>query len=266
MDESFVIDRRKVSNSPEVYEWWEDFKTTGSKAAREKLILQYSALARYVANKVAVGLPSTIEHGDLQSYGIFGLIDAIDKFDLDRSVKFETYAVARIKGAIIDELRSLDWVPRSVRSKARDYERAVTKLEIDFGRSPTDEEIAVELGLTIIEVWALVNQTSNVSITTLDDHGSEDESHQSAGDNLSDKAGDPEGAYDTEELKALLARAANRMSERSKIILVLYYLEQMTLAEIGQVLGVTESRVCQLHTKAVLGLREALGYGMAQSA
>lgn len=262
-----MIDRRKVSSNPEVYEWWEDFKTTGSPAAREKLIIQYAPLARYVANKVAVGLPNTIEHGDLQSYGTFGLIDAIDKFDLDRSVKFETYAIARIKGAIIDELRSLDWVPRSVRSKARDYERAMTKLEAELGRVPTDVEIAEEMGLTIQEYWSLVTQTSNVSITTLDDHGDQaDEQHQSAGDTLSDKAGDPEGVYDTEELKALLARAANRMSERSKTILVLYYLEQMTLAEIGQVLGVTESRVCQLHTKAVLGLREALGYGMAESA
>lgn len=259
-------DRRRVSSDPQVYEWWEDFKTTGSRAARERLILKYAPLVKYVASKVGNNLPNTVEFGDLQSYGTFGLIDAIDKFDLDRAVKFETYAIARIKGAIIDELRSLDWVPRSVRSKARDFERAFVKLEADLGRHPTDDELAQELGLSIQELWNLVSQTTNVSITTLDDGGM-DEERQSVGETIADKSqGNPEDAYGDVEVRSLLAKAANRMNERSKTILVLYYLESMTLSQIGEVLGVTESRVCQLHTKAVLSLRQALGTGLADTA
>jgi RNA polymerase sigma factor for flagellar operon FliA len=259
-------DRRRVSNDPLVYDQWEIFKADGDRKAREYLILKYAPLVKYVASKVGNNLPNTIEFGDLQSYGMFGLIDAIDKFDLDRAVKFETYAIARIKGAIIDELRSLDWVPRSVRSKAKDLEKAHVKLESQLGRQPTDEELAQELGLSVQELWAMVSTTSNVSIVTLD-NSSEDEDRQSIGDTLVDnRQGNPEAAYGDVEVRGLLAKAANRMNERSKTILVLYYLESMTLAQIGEVLGVTESRVCQLHTKAVLSLREALGTGLAETA
>ena len=262
-----VPDRRRVSSDPEVYLWWEDYKASGSRQARERLILKYIPLVKYVASRVANNLPSSIEFGDLQSYGTFGLIDAIDKFDLDRAVKFETYAIARIKGAIIDELRSLDWVPRSVRSKARDLDRAQVKLETDLGRPPTDQEVAQELDLSVQELWLLVAQTSNSRVTTLDEGGEGDEERQSVGATLADVGqGNPEAAFEGVEVQELLARAANNMNERSKTILVLYYLEGMTLAQIGSVLGVTESRVCQLHTKAVLSLRESLGTGLAESA
>ena len=237
---------------------WENFKATGDERARERLILQYSPLVKYVAGRVSVGLPATIEHADLVSYGMFGLIDAIAKFSLDKGVKFETYAISRIKGAIIDELRSIDWIPRSVRSKARDVERAIAKLESSLKRTPTESELAEDLGIAVKDLRATLTQVSLVSLVALDESfgTGEGEERHALVDTLQDpKAADPESSYEDSELKSMLGEAINRMSEREKTVLVLYYFEGMTLAQIGQVLGVTESRVCQMHTKAVLGLR-----------
>jgi RNA polymerase sigma factor for flagellar operon FliA len=247
----------KVSQDPEVAALWERYKSNSDAPSRERLILQYSPLVKYVAGRVSVGLPATIEHADLVSYGMFGLIDAIEKFDLAKGVKFETYAIARIKGAIIDELRSIDWIPRSVRSKARDVERALTTLEVRLKRSPTEEELAAELGIALKDLRQMLTQVSLVSVVALDESFSgEDAERQALVDTLQDpKAPDPEASYEDIEMRAMLAEAMNRMSEREKTVLVLYYFEGMTLAQIGQVLGVTESRVCQMHTKAVLGLR-----------
>ena len=251
------VGQGKVSADPEVVALWERYKSAGEQPARERLILQYSPLVKYVAGRVSVGLPATIEHADLVSYGMFGLIDAIEKFDLAKGVKFETYAISRIKGAIIDELRSIDWIPRSVRSKARDVERALTSLEVKLRRTPTEEELAAELDMGIKELRQVLTQVSLVSVVALDESFSgEDAERQALVDTLQDpKAADPESSYEDVEMRALLAEAMNRMSEREKTVLVLYYFEGMTLAQIGQVLGVTESRVCQMHTKAVLGLR-----------
>ena len=247
----------KVSQDPEVVALWEGYKTNGDQPSRERLILQYSPLVKYVAGRVSVGLPATIEHADLVSYGMFGLIDAIEKFDLGKGVKFETYAISRIKGAIIDELRSIDWIPRSVRSKARDVERALTSLEVKLRRTPSEDELAEELGIRLKELRQVLTQVSLVSVVALDESfGGEDAERQALVDTLQDpKAADPESTYEDVEVRAMLAEALNRMSEREKTVLVLYYFEGMTLAQIGQVLGVTESRVCQMHTKAVLGLR-----------
>jgi RNA polymerase sigma factor FliA len=251
-----------VSTDPEVVELWKRYKAEGDPKARERLILQYSPLVKYVAGRVSVGLPATIEHADLTSYGMFGLIDAIEKFDIERGLKFETYAISRIKGAIIDELRSIDWIPRSVRSKARDVEKALTTLEARLRRTPTENELAEEMGIGVNELRTTLAQVSLTSIVALDESfggsGGEEE-RQSLVDTLQDpKAPDPESSYEDVELKALLAEAVNRMSEREKVVIVLYYFEGMTLAQIGEVLGVTESRVCQMHTKAVLGLRAKL--------
>ena len=237
---------------------WADYKATNSREARDRLIVHYSPLVKYVAGRVSVGLPQHIEQSDLVSYGIFGLIDAIDKFDTDRNIKFETYAIARIKGAIIDELRSIDWVPRSVRAKARLVEKAYAKLEAQLLRTPSDQEVADEMGITEEDLHGIFNQISFVGLVALDEvlSGSGDRGESTTlGDTIPDKAEGPVAAFEVEEMKQILAGAINRLGDREKIVLTLYYYEGLTLAEIGEVLGVTESRVCQIHTKAVLQLR-----------
>jgi len=240
---------------------WADYKSTGDQVLRDRLILHYSPLVKYVAGRVAVGLPQNVEQADLVSYGIFGLIDAIDKFDLARGYKFETYAIARIKGAILDELRSIDWVPRSIRSKARMLEKAYAKLESELHRTPTDEELAAELDLTDDQLQTTLSQISFVGLVALDEmlsvSGDRGES-VTLGDTIADAHDGPVAVYEVEEMRHILAEAINRMPEREKIVLTLYYYEGLTLAEIGEVLGVTESRVCQIHTKAVLQLRSRI--------
>ena len=242
-------------------ELWAEYKASGSREARDRLIVHYSPLVKYVAGRVSVGLPQNIEQADLVSYGIFGLIDAIDKFDTARKIKFETYAIARIKGAIIDELRSIDWVPRSVRAKARAVEKAYAKLEAALLRSPTDAEVATEMGMTEQELHNVFNQISFVGLIALDEMLSvsgEPGSSTTLGDTIADKRDGPMAAFEVEEMKQILAGAINRLGDREKIVLTLYYYEGLTLAEIGEVLGVTESRVCQIHTKAVLQLRSRI--------
>jgi RNA polymerase sigma factor for flagellar operon FliA len=241
---------------------WQEFKATKEPQLRERLILHYSPLVKYVAGRVGVGLPPNIEQADLVSYGIFGLIDALEKFDITRAIKFETYAISRIKGAIIDELRAIDWIPRSVRFKAREVEKAYAALESRLHRSPTEPEVADELGITLDELHTIFSQVSFVNVIALDELlnvGGERGDKLSLVDTLEDtKAEDPVQAFETEETKYLLARAINTLPEREKIVVTLYYYEGLTLAEIGQVLGVTESRICQMHTKAVLQLRGKL--------
>jgi RNA polymerase sigma factor for flagellar operon FliA len=251
--------------SPDVIaELWGEYKADAADEARERLILHYSPLVKFVAGRVAAGLPQSIEQADLVSYGIFGLIDAIDKFDPGRGFKFETYAIARIKGSIIDELRSIDWVPRSVRAKARSIERAYSKLENENKRTPDDREIASELGMTDDELAQTLSQISFVGLVALDEllaaGGSGDRGGSATvGDMLSDRRHDPVEAFEVDEMKTLLADAINRMADRERLVLTLYYYEGLTLSEIGEVLGVTESRICQIHTKAILQLRARLG-------
>ena len=241
---------------------WEEFKRSGDQQLRERLILHYSPLVKYVAGRVGVGLPPNIEQADLVSYGIFGLIDAIEKFDLSRAIKFETYAISRIKGAIIDELRALDWIPRSIRSKAREVERAYTALEGRLHRTPSEAEVAAELNISLTELHQIFGRVSYVNVVALDEllSVSGDRGEKvSLVDTLEDsKAEDPVRSLETQETKHLLAKAINQLPEREKIVVTLYYYEGLTLAEIGQVLGVTESRICQMHTKAVLQLRAKL--------
>ncbi len=244
-----------------VAELWDQYKTTASRDARDRLILHYSPLVKFVAGRVAAGLPQNIEQSDLVSYGMFGLIDAIDKFDLSRGFKFETYAISRIKGAIIDELRSIDWVPRSVRAKARSIERAYSKLENELKRTPDDKEVAVELGLTETELANTMSQISFVGIVALDEllgGGSDRGGGSTVGDTIADTANDPVAKFESQEMRSVLADAINRMPDRERLVLTLYYYEGLTLAEIGSVLGVTESRVCQIHTKAIFQLRGRL--------
>jgi RNA polymerase sigma factor for flagellar operon FliA len=246
-----------------VAELWGDYKEHGTHLARERLILHYSPLVKFVAGRVASGLPQNIEQSDLVSYGIFGLIDAIDKFDPARGFKFETYAISRIKGAIIDELRSIDWVPRSVRAKARAVERAYSKLENELRRSPEDKEVAAELEMNEEELNHLLSQVSFTGLVALDEllgrqHANDGGGSATVGDTIADRAHDPVEMFEVDEMKHLLADAINRMPDRERLVLTLYYYEAFTLAEIGGLLGVTESRVCQIHTKAILQLRSRL--------
>jgi RNA polymerase sigma factor for flagellar operon FliA len=239
---------------------WTAYKASGQKSDRDRLILVYSPLVKYVASRVAVGLPQNVEQGDLVSYGMFGLIDAIEKFDLERGFKFETYAISRIRGAILDELRSIDWVPRSVRAKARALEQAYAKLENELRRSPTEAEIAVELDLTDDQLQTTLSQISFIGLAALDEvmGGGERGESMTLGDTVADSGEGPVDAFEVVEMKQILADAVNGMPEREKLVLTLYYYEGLTLAEIGRVLGVTESRVCQIHTKAVLQLRSRI--------
>jgi RNA polymerase sigma factor for flagellar operon FliA len=244
---------------------WREYKATGDAGLREQLILQYAPLVRYVAGRVGVGLPASVEQGDLVSYGVFGLIDAIDKYDLSRAIKFETYAINRIRGAIIDELRSIDWIPRSVRTKARDVERAIAALEGRLQRTPTEAEIAEELGLDVVDLRRVFSQVSFVHVAALDEMLSATDRGDGAtlGERLEDERTDAPGdALDDEETRLLLARVIHTLPEREQIVVTLYYYEGLTLAEIGLVLGVTESRICQLHTKAMMQMRTRMG-GMA---
>lgn len=242
-----------------VQEAWEEYKATGSGSARDSLILHYSPLVKYVAGRVGVGLPANVEQSDLISYGIFGLIDAIDKYDMTRAIKFETYAISRIRGAIIDELRAIDWVPRSVRSKAREVEKAYNALENKLKRPPSDAEIAKEMDISVDELNNIYTKLSTVSLVALDElmsveGGSGDKI--SLVDTLEDtKTVSPADAFEVDEMKEILAGAIGRLPEREKIVVTLYYYEGLTLAQIGEVLGVTESRICQMHTKAVLALK-----------
>jgi RNA polymerase sigma factor for flagellar operon FliA len=237
---------------------WEEFKRSGAVAVRERLILHYAPLVKYVASRVATGLPASVEQADLVSYGMFGLIDALEKFEPARGNKFETYAIPRIKGAIIDELRAMDWVPRSVRFKAREIEKAYADLESMLKRAPTERETAERLGVTLSELHDVINQISFVSVLALDELlsvGNDRGEHVSLIDTLADKHTDPTTGLEGQETRGLLAAAINSLSEREKIVVTLYYFEGLTLAEIGEILGVTESRVCQIHTKAVNQLR-----------
>lgn len=253
--------RRK---SPELTSEWEEFKLTGSREARNKLIEGYYPLVQFVASRVKQKLPLTVEEGDLVSYGVFGLIDAIDKFELDRKIKFETYAITRIRGAIIDEIRAMDWVPRSVRSKAKELDRASVKLEGELNRMPTELELATELGLTAVELRASQSAVSGTHIAALDDIMSTPDGSLALMDTLRDaSAMDPVGLVSTMETVRLLARALDSLDLRDKTVLSLYYAENLTLQAIGEVLGVTESRVCQLHTRAVKNLWAKLPQSVA---
>ena len=240
---------------------WERYVADRDVALREELIIHYAPLVKYVAGRVAVGMPAHVDHADLVSYGIFGLMDAIDRFEPARGFKFETYAVSRIRGAIIDELRSIDWVPRSVRTKARKLETAMQLLEADLKRTPTDEELAAELGWSLEELQDTLARISLTSIAALDevlDVGDGD--RITLVDTLQDLSVSlPEETLDDAETKRLLRATLTRLTEREQTVVGLYYFEGMTLAQIGEVLGVTESRVCQIHTKAVLSLRTKLG-------
>ena len=241
---------------------WRKYKEEDDARSRERLVLAYSPLVKYVAGRMSSGLPAHVEEADLISYGLLGLISAIERFDLEREIRFETFAITRIKGSIIDELRSLDWVPRSVRAKAREIERTNAQLENKLHRAPTDGEMAASLECTVEEFQESLVRISNSSVVALDELWTVSDS---SGDQVSlldtiqdPTAVDPAQEMDLTDMKDRLADAIARLPEREKLVVALYYYENLTLREIGEVLGVTESRVSQLHTKAVLRLKSRL--------
>jgi RNA polymerase sigma factor FliA len=241
---------------------WRRYKATGDEVLRERLILHYSPLVKYVAGRVGVGLPRNVDVGDCVSYGVFGLIDAIEKFEPERGIRFELYAMRRIRGAILDELRALDWIPRSVRAKARAVQRAYSALETRLRRTPTEAEIAEEIAVSVADLHQIFSQLSLVNVLALDEllnATSDRPGAVSFGDTLEDAAADdPVAVFESREMRTRLTEAVTTLPEREQTVVTLYYFEGLTLAEIGRVLGVSESRVSQIHTKAMLALRAKL--------
>jgi RNA polymerase sigma factor for flagellar operon FliA len=241
---------------------WREYRQGGSDAAREQLIVGYSPLVKYVAGRVAIGLPPNVEFDDLVSYGIFGLIDAIDKFDPERGIKFETYAIARIRGAIMDGLRNNDWVPRSVRQKAKELEKVCNELENRLGRYATDQEISASLNISLEEFYRLLKEVSCTTLSSLDEiwltKNPEDDNVRVLDLIENEESSDPEQLYEIAELKAALTKAIDALSDREKLVITLYYYEGLTLKEIGETLNISESRVSQIHTKAIFRLQGRL--------
>ncbi|WP_418190831.1 FliA/WhiG family RNA polymerase sigma factor [Amycolatopsis albispora] len=238
---------------------WRQFAEAPEQRLRDRLVLHYAPLVKYVAGRVGTGLPTHVDVGDLVQSGIFGLVDAIEKFEPERGLRFETYAMQRIRGAILDDLRSQDWVPRVVRSRAREAERAMERLGARLNRTPTDAELATELEITVDELRDLYGQLQLTSVVALEDLVAVGKDSGSLVDTLpDDDAVDPVAVLVDQDNRRQLADAIAQLSERDRIVVSLYYFESLTLAEIGKVLGVTESRVSQLHTRAVLRLRAKL--------
>ncbi|MGH3437419.1 MAG: FliA/WhiG family RNA polymerase sigma factor [Sciscionella sp.] len=238
---------------------WRAFGRAHEQELRDRLVLHYAPLVKYVAGRVGTGLPAHVDVADLVQSGIFGLVDAIEKFEPQRGLKFETYAMQRIRGAILDELRAQDWVPRSVRGKARDVERALERLGATLQRSPTDSELAMELGIGLAELHGLYARLRLTSVMALDEMIGPDRGDASLAETLPDDGTpDPASRLVDQDNRRQLAEAVARLAERDRVVVTLYYFENLTLAEIGRVLGVTESRVSQLHTRAVLRLRSTL--------
>lgn len=240
---------------------WKDYKENGDEAARQKLIIYYSPLAKYVAGRIASNLPRSIDVQDLIQSGILGLIDALEKFDPGRDIKFETYAINRIKGAILDALRSLDWLPRTLRFKIKEINRVYAELEAKLNRPPTEEEIAAEMGISLEELNQIMNEARFSSVVALEDSipGSETDDEITLYQRVADvDAVEPFEAVESKEINERLVKAVKELPEKERKVIILYYYSGMTLKEIGELMGVTESRASQLHSKAISRLKTML--------
>ena len=250
-----------VNDEKEEDRLWEEYRKTKSQALRDAFIRQYMPLVKYVAGKVSVGMPGSVAFEALVGFGQFGLLDAIEKYDPSKNVKFKTYAVTRIRGAIFDELRQIDWVPRSVRQKSREIEDAINTLESRLGRTASDAEIAESLGVSEDDYHRIIMKVSGTSVLSLNDvwHNGDDAANTSIGDSIeSPSSMNPDAIVEREEIKKVIVQAINELPEKEKMVIVLYYHEDLTFKEIGQVLNVSESRISQLHTKANLRMRAKL--------
>ncbi len=237
---------------------WEEYSKKKSPDIREKLIIEYAPLVKLVAGRLSMYLGHNVEYDDLVGYGVFGLIDAIDKFDMDKNVKFETYASLRIRGAILDQIRKMDWIPRTVRQKQKKIDDAIKQIEMRTGKTANDEELAVELGISEDELCNWQSQlkvTNVVSLNEFEENGPEpvmDATHNS-------HFAQPEDVVSQSELKEMLISALDLLTEKERRVIELYYYEEMTLKEISQILEVSESRVSQLHTKGLVKMRKKMG-------
>jgi len=241
---------------------WEKFIKSKEIGIRDYFVIKYAPLVKYVAGKISMGMPQSIEFDDLVSYGVFGLIDAISKFDPARGIKFKTYAMTRIRGAIFDELRSIDWIPRSIRQKAKQVEQVIAELENKLGRTVEDEEIAKEMGVSSEEFQSMLSKLSGTSMLSLNDiwYLGDDNDELSILETLeAPESMNPDVLIEKQEIRDYIIDAIKKLPEKEKKVIVLYYYEDLTLKEIGEVLDVTESRVSQLHTKAIMRLRGRLG-------
>ncbi len=237
---------------------WLRYQRDGNEEVRARLLRRYLPLVRNVAGRMAIGFPRSVELSDLINTGVIGLVEAFRNFDPDRGVKFETYAVPRIRGAILDELRALDWVPRSTRARSREIERALLALENDYGRPPTDAELAHKLGCTVEDLMLAIGDVTGSSLLSLDETVyREEDNHQVPRIETvrDDRRLNALGDLEKDELRAFLVAAIDRLTEQEKLVIALYYFEELTLKEIGEVMSISESRVSQIHTKAVLKLR-----------
>ncbi len=251
----------QVLDENEEIELWKEFKKTKSVAIRDRLIRQYMPLVKWVAGRVSSGMPDSVEFDDLVGFGQFGLLDAINKFDVDKGVKFKTYASTRIRGAIFDELREMDWVPRSVRQKSKEIEEAIVELEAKLGRTASDAEIAQSMNMTEAEYQNTIMKVSGTSVLSLNDvwYSGDDSEHISIGDSIeAPNSLNPDVIVEREEVRRVIIQAIEELPQNEKMVIVLYYHEDLSFKEIGQVLNVSESRISQLHTKANLRLRAKL--------
>lgn len=243
-------------SSRDLHVAWLDYQESRDHEARNRLVLHYDSLVRVVAGKVHAGLPRSVDREDLVSYGMFGLLDAIEKYDPTKNVKFTTYAVTRIRGAIIDEIRALDWIPRTIRARAREVDRAEAELHSRLGRPATDLELTVHLGVSPADLHRLRSQVDAAYTESLDD-GIVGDDVRGSGRGI----GSPEEIFEVGQVATLVAGVIDSLPSRSKTILVLYYIHEKTLAEIGEILGVTESRVCQLQSKLLQSLHIGFSEG-----
>ncbi|MCR4625414.1 MAG: FliA/WhiG family RNA polymerase sigma factor [Lachnospiraceae bacterium] len=239
---------------------WSEYSKQKTPQLREKLIIEYSGLVKVVAGKLSMYLGYTVEYDDLVGYGVFGLIDAIDKFDYGKGIKFETYASLRIRGEILDQIRKMDWIPRTVRQKQKQLDMAYRKIEERTGRLATDEEIAEELGITLEELCNMQNETKVSNIISLDEYMEQGDSKVEPVETK--EYMQPDRVVEKEELKKLLLEVLETLTEKEKKVILLYYYEEMTLKEISNVMDVSESRVSQLHSKALIKMRQRLGNNM----
>ena len=264
-DDGLEEEEAPVRTLGPVDELWTEFKSTGSPRARDELIVHYAPLVKYVAARVAIGLPNNVDQEDLASAGILGLMEAVNKFEPERGFKFESYAAARIRGAIIDDLRSLDWVPRSVRAQARKVEEALSKLQDKLGRVPTDEEVAEEMDVTVRKLRSIYAKVSTILFVSLDrlmSVGDKGDTGMSLVDTLVDtKAEDPLEAVEEREMKEFLVKAIAGLPARERTAITLYYYEGLSLAEISQVVGVSQARISQMNAKSVMTFRSLLNKG-----
>ena len=237
---------------------WKDYQKKPTRELREQLIIEYSQLVKLVAGRLSMYLGHNVEYDDLVSYGIFGLIDAIDKFDADKNVKFETYASLRIRGSILDQIRKMDWIPRTVRQRQRKLDEAVKQIEAQTGRNASDDEIAQVLGISPDELlnWQSQLKVSNlVSMTEFEENGTAPAMDTTYNSHFTQ----PEEVVEKEELKKTLVEALDALTEKERRVIELYYYEEMTLKEISKILEVSESRVSQLHTKSLIKMKKIMG-------